>query len=122
MRRLMRIIDLNNDPINPQHYHSIGKIEGFPVNWRDDVTGKLPAAVMAFLEGNPSPEDVTLVIQYIKHHIHAPCWIETAPKDEYFPEHKAEIDKLRAKAMGMKTEADIREYINHSLDYGLDPL
>lgn len=92
---------------------------GLPLNWRDEVSGKLPAAVYAYLDnridGTPlSDEHLAMVREYIEHHINAPCW----EQDEF----REELAALRKAATELKTPDDVGAWIRQGMDIGLDPL
>lgn len=109
-------------PTHPSNYVPRGIVQGTPLNWRDDITGRMESAVMAYLKQMPDEEQLKLVIAYIKHHIHAPCWLEQSPFDEVDEEMEAEIHALRERSLQLKTVEDVNEYINAALAVGLDPL
>ncbi len=99
--------------------------KGTPLTWQDDITGRLCMAMLAFLSGNPAPDDLHLMIAFIQYHIHAPCWLETLPMEEgedLDEELKNKIRALRALSLTLKTVADIRQYLDRALNIGLDPL
>ena len=115
---MLPIIDLS-DPTNPNNYkREVGLAKGLPVNWRDDVTGKLPTAVYAFYDNKADDEHINLIIQYIQHHIHAPCWYEYNP----YYEDALYILELRKNSMQLRTSADIKAYLIEAMDNALDPL
>lgn len=96
---------------------------GLPLNWQDETTGVLPGAVWAFINHcadnrapAPTPEQLALVIDYIRHHINAPCWD--------FPDHvyAEELAALRRRARTLATLSDVRAFISSALEIGLDPL
>ena len=100
---------------------------GLPLNWRDDVTGQLPAAVTAYLnnriDGKPITDgQVALVCEYMVHHINAPCWLANTIDEEADAMQLEAITELRREAAAAKTVEDIAAYIHHALDWGLDPL
>ena len=90
-----------------------------PLNWRDEVSGVLPAAVEAYLdnriEGTTITDaQITVLREYIVHYINAPCWDN--------PEFVTELAHLRTVAPGLDTATDIAEFIRLAMDIGLDPL
>lgn len=109
-------------PTHPSNYVPRGPVQGTPLNWRDDVTGRMESAVMAYLKQTPDEEQLKLVIAYIKHHIHAPCWLEKSPFGEVDEEMAEEIRALRKRSLQLKTLEDVNEYISAALHSALDPL
>lgn len=92
---------------------------GLPLNWRDEVSGILVAAVNAYLDnridGTPiTDEQISFVRTYIVHYIGAPCW-----DNEEFSQ---ELAFLRRTARELKTPDDIGKWICSAMDIGLDPL
>lgn len=119
------IVDLDSGPTAPETYVRRGPVEGLPVSWRDDVSGQLPDAVSAYLNMNPSPRQLELVIKYVQHHIHAPCWLEKSPFAQHGgvdPEMAAEIESLRQRSMALKTIDELFAYCIDAMRVGLDPL
>lgn len=113
-------------PTDQKNYIDRPFAQGTPLNWRDDTTGVMPAAVMAYLNQTPTDDQLQLVIAYIQHHIHAPCFLEKSPfhtanadpETSFEPEIKA----LRETSLKLKTLKDINKYINQALEIALDPL
>lgn len=62
------IFDINN-PTAPGNYVTRFAVPQTPLNWSDDVTGIMRAAVMAYLDQRPTAEQLKVVIAYIQHHI-----------------------------------------------------
>jgi len=114
------VLNLEN-PTDPALYVKRGNVDGMPLYWRDDVTGRIPAAVMAYLEQKPTEEQLGLVIKYIQHHIHAPCFLEKAPF-EVVEELAEEIKALRVLSLELKTLRDVNAYIHRALDWAIDPI
>jgi len=91
---------------------------GLPAYWGDDVSGVLPALVMAYHaavlgEGPPlTPAQLALLREYLAYVIHAPCWRgnDTA------------IARLRRDIGRAQTIAAIDDWIAACLDVGIDPL
>jgi hypothetical protein len=108
--------------MDPRNYVDRPFAKGTPLNWRDDVTGTLPAVMMTFLEKRketPS-EQLQMVIAFLQYHIHAPCWLgEPLNPDE---ETKEEILALRELSLTLKTFEDVHQYIHRAMDIGIDPL
>lgn len=111
-----------NNPTDPASYRDVGSVKGMPLNWKDDITNQMQPAVLAFLDAEASPEELRLVIIYIQHHIHAPCWLETYPFDEIDDECQEALQKLRERSLELKTQEDVNQYIHDCLEWGIDPL
>ncbi len=109
-------------PIDPKNYVDRQFAKGTPLTWRDDITGQLQAAFMAYLNHTPAPEQLQLVIAYLQYHIHAPCWLETWPLDGLDDEIRAEIMALRELSLMLKTIDDVHQYLRRAMEIGLDPL
>jgi len=92
---------------------------GLPANWRDDVSGALPALVMAYHraalgEGPPlTAAQLALLREYLAYFIHAPCWRDC---------NGGEIARLRRDIGRAQTIAAIDDWIAACLDVGIDPL
>lgn len=110
------------DPTNPAFYVQRGYVPGMPLYWEDDITGTLPAAVRAYFEGTMTDDQVALVIAYIQHHIHAPCWIDTSLFGDLDEEIATQIRTLQQQSLTLKTATDINLYIQAALALALDPL
>ena len=115
------VLNLDN-PTDPQSYRNMGPVSGAPLNWQDDITGRMKAAVMAYLDQKPTADQLRIVICYIQHHIHAPCWLETPPWGEVDKEMADEIRALRALSLKLKTTQDVNRFINRALKIAIDPL
>ena len=107
----------------PAFYRTIGNVSGLPLNWRHEVTGVLPTAVMRYLnhriDGTSIDEiDLELVRAYLQHFIEAPCWNHMDDNPEMAPD----LAKLRRDIVGLKTPDAIAEWIHRCLDLGIDPL
>lgn len=93
---------------------------GLPLNWHDEVSGILAAAVNAYLdnriEGKPiTDEQVSLVRTYIVHYIGAPCW-----DNEEFSKELALLRRTARREL--RTPEDIGKWICDAMEIGLDPL
>src|SRR5215472_7145936 len=59
-------------------YHKVLRIPSMPpgpLNWADEISGKLTDAVLAFFKGGPlTPEHFELVRGYCEYYVRAPCW------------------------------------------------
>lgn len=117
--RLPRL-DLEH-PLDPSNYVDRPFAAGCPLVWQDDVTGRLRCAFLAFLSGNPTPDELHLVIAYIQYHIHAPCWLETWPLTSP-QEYESQILELRRLSLTLKTVDDVRHYLRQAQEISLDPL
>lgn len=110
------------NPTNPRSYINRGVVRGTPLHWEHDVTGKMQQAVMAYLERKATPQSLALVIAYIQHHIHAPCWLESSPYGQVDEEMATAIRALRERSLMLTTAAEVSQYIHAALEIGLDPL
>lgn len=88
----------------------------FPLNWRDETSGILPTAVMAYLEDKASVEQIELVGNFIDYFIHAPVW---DIQDNYF---ETELKDLRESSKKLTNRQEIHEWIHKAMEIGLDPL
>lgn len=95
---------------------------GLPLNWRNETTGALPAAVWAYIthgadrrQPAPTADQLELLIDYIRHYINAPCW--DFP-DNYY---RDDLVVLRERAKGLKTVDDVQHWIYWALEIALDP-
>jgi len=107
----------------PNIYRDVGHVKGLPLNWRDDVTGQLPAAVNAYLDhgidGTPlTTAQLGLVREFMMHYIGAPCW-DHMNEDESLA---ADLAALRRDVVTLQTPEQMREWIHRCLDLGIDPL
>ena len=107
---------------DPRNYVDRDFSAGTPLNWQDDVTGQMREAVMAYLNQDPTPKQLKIVIAYIQYHIHAPCWLESSPFGEVDEEMAQEIRALREQALKLTTLKEINQYIDRALNIALDPL
>jgi hypothetical protein len=93
---------------------------GLPLHWLNEVTGVLPAAVMAFVgygaepDSHPEPtaDQLALTIAYLGYFIDAPCWRDM----------DGQLDGLRADAKTLTTFAQVNAWIMRCLKIGIDPL
>lgn len=94
---------------------------GLPLNWRDDVSGELPAAVVRYYgfkvgeAAEPEPGQIELIRDYLIHYIEAPCWDEVGGGWN-------ELADLRRRAKQISSVEDIHRFIFACLDVGMDPL
>ena len=103
--------------------HSTGRMMyrpplGFPQHWRDEPTGELQTAVLAYIgyRGVETPEpnnrQIELLRDYLVHYIGAPAWAGD-------PEMMA---GLRRRAAEIESVEDVSVLISDFLEIGLDPL
>jgi len=104
-------------------YHKVLRIPSMPpgpLNWADEISGKLTDAVLAFFKGGPlTPEHFELVRGYCEYYVRAPCWEAKPFMDE---SDRAALAMLRTSIGEIKTSAALRQWLNDCLVYGLDPL
>jgi hypothetical protein len=94
---------------------------GGPLRWQDDVTGELPAAVMAFFGHRQeiTPDQLELVRQYCEYYMLAPCWDMNPHHDE---ETREELRQARKDIKNVKTREELNSWIHQCLEMGIDPL
>lgn len=86
---------------------------GLPAYWSGDVSGVLPAAVMAYHaaalgQGSPlTPAQLELLRSYLEYFIGAPCWRDT---------EGGEIAALRQQIVAARTVEAIDAWIDACLD------
>jgi hypothetical protein len=91
-----------------------------PKFWRNETSGVLEPAIMAYLGGGPMTESqVMLVRLYVLQWINSPVWNENPAITDY---GRAELKALRDQAEAIRTRADLREWFHIALDEGIDPL
>lgn len=108
----------------PDHYIFIdhGNIRGVPLYWKNDLVGNLSLAVRAFFDQTADPDQIQVIIKYLQYHISAPCWLETRPRWLMSIETIQNIEQLRDLSQQLKTRADIDQYLQEALKFGIDPL
>lgn len=99
---------------------------GGPHFWKYDYSGRLPAAVTAYLENRVrdtpiSPDDCELVAAYVRHWIHAPMY-DANPYHKFDPHGKKILAELRAEAAALTDADSIDRWIHKALGHGIDPL
>jgi hypothetical protein len=100
---------------------------GLPLRWQDEQSGLLPGAVMAYLDhsidkSKPLTEtQLALVIEWVRHYINAPCWINSAVRSGS-EDVVAEMRSLIVKSAQLQTAEDIDGWIHDCLQAGIDPL
>lgn len=92
---------------------------GLPFYWKDEQSGVLPAAIIAFSlhrTGGPPPTDeqMEIVCAWMRYYIHAPCWQD--------PDQDGTLERLRTDAFNLRTSDDVAGWISRCLEIGLDPL
>lgn len=92
---------------------------GLPFFWRDEASGELNDAVMAYLNNRIEGQTVTdaqivLVRDYLAHYIGAPCWDDSG--------FEMEMAHLRSTVRELDSATEIQEWIRQCLDIGMDPL
>ena len=108
--------DTDNSSLIPNFYRPP---HGLPLNWRDEVSGKLKDAVELYINYSvykrtypyPTQEQLKLVVDYLTHHINAPCWSDSP-----------ELQSLRSSVKELKTVEDISSWLMDCVQIGLDPL
>ena len=93
---------------------------GLPFSWRDEQSGELARAVMAYLEHCTDNRTVTdaqivLVRDYLQYYVSAPCWDHTGG-------FQSELKHLRSTIRDCQTATEIHDWIHQALDIGMDPL
>jgi hypothetical protein len=108
----------------PHNYRDMGPVKGLPLNWRDEVTGILPAAIKAYLDhcvdgAQLDEAQLEIVRAFMEHYINAPCWNWAVEADE---EMALELAGLRLDVAFLKTSEAVGAWISRCLDIGIDPL
>lgn len=85
---------------------------GGPLYWRDEASGVLPAAVMAYLHARETPAQLALVIDYCVYWCEAPCWRGDG----------LELTDLRQRGRMVTTRAGLQAWLWDLLRVGIDPL
>jgi hypothetical protein len=114
-------LDLSN-PTAPTNYVAQTILQGSPVHWRDDVFGKLAHAILAYLNRTPTAEQLRMVIAYLQHHIHAPCWLEQSPYENAEEALGDQLRALRSASLAMVAIEDVDRFLLGCIQIGLDPL
>jgi hypothetical protein len=97
---------------------------GFPFNWRDEQSGQLPQAVMAYLSNRVDatplkPDHLQLVRAYCQYYINAPCWTTTTRND---PDAAPALTRARQTIRTVTTASGLSRWIAQCLNLGIDPL
>jgi hypothetical protein len=95
-------------------FPSYAQSQGLPCYWRAEASGRLAAAVMAYLDHQPTPAQLALVIAYCAYWIEAPCWQE-AP-------FASGLATLRQDLRHVVTAAGLQRWLEAALELGIDPL
>ncbi len=112
-------LDLEH-PTDPKNYVDRQSAKGCPFNWQDDSTGQLRKAFIAFCGRYQTPRQLQMVIAYLQHHIHAPCWLEQRHLVVW--RTRSKILNLRKLSLTLKTADEVRQYLRQAAEIGLDPL
>lgn len=88
-----------------------------PLYWRDEQSGKLAAAINAYLDHGidpkkpaPTQEQIDMVVAYCDYWVNAPCW-------------KGEgLANLREAIKHVNTVGGLATWLYAALDEGIDPL
>ncbi|MEH1849280.1 MAG: hypothetical protein V7L25_31000 [Nostoc sp.] len=88
---------------------------GLPLNWRNETSGELPRVVSKYFSSQYlNTNEITLLAEYCRHYINAPCWDATGG----FP---TETAALRQSATTISTVADVDQWIDACLEIAIDP-
>lgn len=101
---------------------------GLPFYWINEQSGLLVAAVNAYFncragDSDPSPEQLALFADYIRHWVNAPCFdrVLDLPVEDTQP-HRAELAAVRERAKTVQTVEEIARLLADCLRIGIDPL
>ena len=93
-----------------------------PLNWHDEQSGVLRAAMMKFFDVARRREfgadEFELVRAYGEYYIKAPCWDANPHNDD---ESRAKLAALRTEIAAVKDVDELDNWIAHCLEVGLDP-
>ena len=119
MNSTTKVLDPNN-PMAPESYQ--GAL-GLPLHWLHEQSGTLRIVILNYLERRFMSEDEQLYLfAYLRHYIHAPCWLEKFPNRDMTPCHRKLITELRTMADEIRNIEDVDEFIKMALKGSLDPL
>jgi hypothetical protein len=96
---------------------------GLPLYWADEQSGRLRDAVQAYLgyliDGSPepTPDQLSLLWDYVCHHIHAPAW-DCACVEAV---EQRELADLRRQAGQRGDVAAVRAYLRAAEASAMDP-
>lgn len=112
-----------SNPTDPASYRTVGSVKGMPLNWQDDITKQMQPAVLAFHDGEASPDELRLVIIYLQHYIHAPALLEEYPFKQYMDSETVEqLKALRERSMALTELKEVQDFLWDCLGLGIDPL
>jgi hypothetical protein len=91
-----------------------------PLYWRDEMSGFLPDAMLAYLNHvsaptrfpPPNQEQFDIVKEYLIYVVNAPCWLDS-PTEPF-------LNQLRESAHQIQTISDLQTFIHQALRQGLD--
>lgn len=112
-------------PLDIPYVDHNNKLKGMPLYWRDDQTGQMTGAVMAYYNAclgtkpGPTPEQLELVCDFCRYFINAPVWLSNPELDD---ETRAEIEELKVRALSLASVESVRRWISECMEVGLDPL
>lgn len=87
---------------------------GLPLYWRNEQTGSLAIAVMAYLKSKPLfPYQIFQIKCYLEHYINAPCWVDDSA---------GILRELRLDINTIKSVKDIDSWLDKAMEIALDPL
>jgi hypothetical protein len=82
---------------------------GGPLYWADEQSGVLPQAVTAYLQGEETPEQLALVLEYVRYWLKAPCW-------------RGDVQEIRQRIDFVTTRDGLQAFLSDALAFGIDPL
>lgn len=101
--------------------------QGMPMYWRDEMSGKMLSAVVAFWSpyaDSPqnipelSAEHVCLLREYIVHWVEAPCF---QANPHMTMENKLQLESAIIQAKNINNRADINVVLNALSELAIDP-
>ena len=109
-----------DNPTDPSSY--VVQFQGIgatPLNWQNEQTGVLRGAIMAYLNQAQTVQQLRLVIAYVQHYIHAPCWADIVVDE---PDRQQALEQLQKSSMALLTVSDVNQWLGESVKFGVDPL
>lgn len=85
-------------------------INGGPLYWMNETSGRLGCAVVNFFHDRMSHDDLRIIIEYVRHWVMAPCWYECE-----------ELHRLRSEIRIIHTERALRVFLHDLEELGIDP-